>query len=66
MARPRTEAADYKSLLVRMPEEMLEAFKHKTTQKRRSLNAQMLCLIENWLQTEEEKQPHAVTRAGTD
>jgi len=54
MARPKTEAADYTSMMVRMPKPMLEQFKARATQERRSLNAQFLRVIEKWLQKEEE------------
>lgn len=49
MGRPKTEAATYKSLMLRLPTDMLEACKVRATEKRRSLNAQLLCVIEAWL-----------------
>jgi hypothetical protein len=66
MARPKTEAATYKSLMLRLPADMLEACKVRATEKRRSLNAQLLCVIDEWLHTSEEKPTHAFTHASTD
>ncbi len=62
MARPKTEAADYKSLMLRLPEPMLKACKAQATQQRRSLNAQLLCVIDAWLHGQEEKRTHDLVR----
>lgn len=55
MGRPKTEAATYKSLMVRIPTELLEPFKARAAEERRSLNAQLLCVIEEWLHETEDK-----------
>jgi hypothetical protein len=55
MGRPKTEAATYKSLMVRIPTDLLESFKALAAEQRRSLNAQLLCLIEDRVHETEEK-----------
>jgi len=42
MARPRTVAADYRKLMVRLPENVLQACKARAAAQHRSLNAQIL------------------------
>lgn len=49
---PQAKAKE-KGLMLRLPEPMLEACKQRATAQRRSLNAQLLCVIEAWLQTED-------------
>lgn len=49
---PQAKAKE-KGLMLRLPETMLEACKQRATAQRRSLNAQLLCVIEAWLQTED-------------
>ncbi len=58
MARPKTTAATYKSLMLRLPEPMLEACKSRAEKERRSLNAQLLCVIEDWLRGTQETSDH--------
>ena len=58
MARPKTEAATYTGIMVRLPKPMLEAFKARATKERRSLNAQFLCVLEEWLQEPHEHKEH--------
>jgi hypothetical protein len=58
MGRPKTEAADYKSHLLRLPETMLEACKARANKERRSLNAQLLTMIDDWLQTTQQPMQH--------
>lgn len=53
MARPKTEVSDYKGLMVRLPESTLEAFKALAKKQRRSLNAQLVWVIEESLKDEE-------------
>ena len=50
MPREKTEAADYKGWLLRLPEEKLEACKGFATQEHRSLNAQLVWMIEQMLE----------------
>ena len=51
MGRPTrtTELAPYKNLMLRIPTELLEPFKALAAEERRSLNAQILRLIEDRL-----------------
>lgn len=46
MSRPKTEAATYKSLMLRLPERLLEDCKAHATRKHRSLNGQILQFLE--------------------
>lgn len=55
MSRPKTDVATYKSLMVRIPTDLLESFKALAAEQRRSLNAQLLCLIEDRVHETEEK-----------
>jgi plasmid stability protein len=66
MGRPKTEAATYTSMMVRLPKDMLEKFRVRATKERRSLNAQFLCVLEDWLEEEEEKNGHELVGARTD
>jgi hypothetical protein len=66
MGRPKTEAATYKSLMLRLPTDMLEACKERATEKRRSLNAQLLWVIDEWLHETTEKKVYALTSADKD
>lgn len=66
MGRPKTEAATYKSLMLRLPTDMLEACKVQATAKRRSLNAQLLCVIDEWLHETTQKREHAFSGSKTD
>lgn len=61
MGRPKTEAATFKTLMLRLPTETLEACKDRATAQRRSMNAQLLCVIEDWLRKTE---PPKVAAAG--
>lgn len=66
MGRPKTEAATYKSLMLRLPTDMLEACKSRATEKRRSLNAQLLCVIDEWLHDTAQKRDHAFSGSKND
>jgi len=66
MGRPKTEAASYKSLMLRLPTDMLEACKTRATEKRRSLNAQLLCVIDEWLHETQPKREHAFSSSAND
>lgn len=48
--------AKEKGLMLRLPESMLDACRKRATAQRRSLNAQLLCVIEAWLQTEDRQE----------
>jgi hypothetical protein len=54
MGRPKTEAADYKNLLLRLPEDILEQCKARAKKDHRSLNAQVLAMLEKCLQETKE------------
>jgi hypothetical protein len=58
MARTKTDAAPYKNLMLRIPTDLLESFKALAAEQRRSLNAQLLCLIEDRVQGTEDKKTH--------
>lgn len=69
MGRPITEAATYRSLMLRLPDDMLQACKRAAAKERRSLNAQLLCVIDEWLQdpateTHDEQTASSKKRAG--
>lgn len=50
--------------MLRMTEAIHEACKIQAMKERRSLNAQLLKVIENWLEKIEEKSQHALVSAG--
>lgn len=58
MPRQKTEETNDKSLLLRLPERILKACQVRAQRERRSLNAQMLCLLEDALDKTQEKSPH--------
>lgn len=66
MGRPKTEAATYKSLMLRLPIDMLEACKVRAAANRRSLNAQLLSVIEDWLEKPVPKRKHVYHSAPQD
>lgn len=66
MPRPKTEAASYKSLMLRLPTEVLEACKARAAQQRRSLNAQLLWMLEHGLKEPEETHSHALVGSRND
>lgn len=66
MGRPKTEAATYKSLMLRLPTEVLEACKVRATYEHRSLNAQLLSVIEDWLEEPMPKRKHAYSTSSED
>lgn len=53
MARPRTAAADYQKMLLRIPVPMLEECKKRIVKSKRSLNAELVATIEHGLLFEE-------------
>jgi hypothetical protein len=59
MGRPITEAATYRGLMIRLPDATLQACKREAAKERRSLNAQLLCVIDEWLHETEQKRDHA-------
>lgn len=63
MSRPKTVAATYKSLMLRLPTAMLEACKERAAAERRSLNAQLLWVIDEWLQRGRDNTPHVTPPA---
>jgi hypothetical protein len=52
MPRPKTDVATYKKLMLRLPENMLVAFQDHARENRRSMNAQILWVLEEWLTKE--------------
>jgi hypothetical protein len=49
MTRTKPEVDTCRKLVVRFPEDVMEAFQVKVQKTRRSMNAQILYLIEEWL-----------------
>jgi hypothetical protein len=49
MPRDKTLESPMKTLMVRLPAPLLEAFKAEATKSRRSLNGQLLYMMEAWL-----------------
>jgi len=66
MARTKTEVASYKSTVLRLPEWMLVACKAQAAKKRRSLNAQLLCIIEDSLNNTKESASHELVYSERD
>jgi len=58
MARTKIDAATYKNLMLRIPTDLLESFKALAAEERRSLNAQLLCMIEDRVQEKESTKKH--------
>lgn len=59
MPRPKTEAAEYRKLMLRVPETVHEACSRLAEKNRRSLNAQILYMLEDCLAQEPK---HEATR----
>jgi len=59
MGRPLTQAATYKHLMLRLPLPILEACRAGAERERRSLNAQILWVLEEWLQDTAERKDTA-------
>lgn len=55
MARPKTEAAEYISLMVRLPKPMRDKLEAQAMKARRSLNKQFLHVLDEWFEQTEEK-----------
>jgi hypothetical protein len=53
MSRPRTDAADYQAISLRFPKELYTYFQERAKQSRRSLNAELLLMIEECLKQEQ-------------
>jgi hypothetical protein len=51
MPRPRTDAAGYRKIMLRIPGAALEAAREIAVKEHRSLNAQLVYAIEEWLQS---------------
>jgi hypothetical protein len=60
MPRQKMEEANDKSLMLRLPERILKACQVRAQRERRSLNQQMLWLIENALDESQETSHHAL------
>jgi hypothetical protein len=56
MPREKTAAADYKKLMLRLPEELLEACQRSALANRRSMNAQILYVLEEWVAKEKARE----------
>lgn len=48
--RPKTEASDYTSTLLRLPQPLLDEIRHLAQRERRSLNSELLCAVEEYLE----------------
>lgn len=46
MSRPKTEAADYKRLTLRLPAELLETLQAQAAASRRTMNTHTVCVLE--------------------
>jgi hypothetical protein len=57
MARPKTAVANYKKLMLRIPEDLLQACRQAAEENHRSMNAQILHVLTQWVN--EEKKSHA-------
>ena len=66
MPRPKTEAAQFTSLMLRLPPDVHEACKARARKYRRSLNAQLLWMLEASLKTPEENQTHELVGSRND
>ena len=49
MPRPRTDAAGYRKIMLRIPEAALTTAREIADREHRSLNAQLVTAIEEWL-----------------
>lgn len=49
MPRPKTEAAEYKKLMLRLPASILDACSSIALRDHRSMNSQILYVLEEWL-----------------
>ena len=58
MPREKTEISDYKGLMLRLPVPWLEACKRQAQKRHRSLNGQLLEVVEQWLRDTKEITDH--------
>ena len=58
MPRQKTETENNKSLLLRLPEPLLEACRARAKKDRRSLNQQLLTMLEGCINETKEKKNH--------
>lgn len=58
MARPKTEAADYKGFMVRLPTPLLQRLRDRASKERRSINAQLVVFLEDLLPEKKENHTH--------
>jgi hypothetical protein len=63
MARQKKAPVSIVSTMLRMPEATHEACVAQAIKERRSLNAQLVFVIEHWLEQAKEKAPHALVSA---
>jgi hypothetical protein len=56
MARPKTKAAGYTNLQLRLPDELLHQCREAAEEEDRSVNAQILQFIKRGLRTQEQAQ----------
>ncbi len=49
MARPKTEAADYKPITWRLPEKTIVNFRLAAQEENRPINTQLILCLEEWL-----------------
>jgi hypothetical protein len=62
MPRAKTPAAEYKKLLLRLPGEMLQSVTHIAEASHRSMNAQIVHVLTEWLAKEQVHAPHRSSR----
>lgn len=65
MSRPKTEAATFKKLMLRLPVHVLEACKAKAEKEHRSVNAQILHELEIQLRETARHEVPALVHGGT-
>ena len=63
MGRPKTDAATYKNLQLRIPDDLLAFLHELAAEERRSLNAQILRLIEDRRNSPGRKRDYAYSHA---
>lgn len=55
MPRPKTEAAEYGRLTLRLPQWLLQALKEEAESERRPINTQAVLILEKWYATKKRR-----------
>ena len=58
MARPKTEAATYDSVFLRLPGPLLATIKAQAAEGRRPINTQVIMLLEKAIETEQDAEEY--------